>query len=285
MVNTNVAEKAFRVDITATQIPRDLALSSQLGEATVWLRGSKEDLEAATERVQATALPINPHAGRTTAAVEPLHPPELTLVRVNPSEITMDLEEVVTRAFEITCELRGEPSPGYILGDPRLRPSMAEITGAKSTVDSVNRVVVRVDAASAMLGQPQSGVVKALTATGRAVSGIQVEPQTAIVVVPVEHSVASKILPVFVSFRGQVEGGYRVAEVGVEPSLVTVAGDAAAVKSLTSVSTLPLSLRGVSSSFARRMQLVVPESVASMSETTVMAVSYTHLTLPTKRIV
>jgi YbbR domain-containing protein len=265
-VNEKAGEKAFRVPIQVARIPDDLALTSEPGSAVVRLSGDREILEIAAHQVQAKAYPTASRPGKVEAKVEALHPPELTLVKVVPSEITLRLERVVSRDFPITCQLQGQPDPGYILGKPHISPTYVQVFGSQSAVSKVNRVVVRVDTSYAMLGQPQSGLLTPVDAAGRDITGLKMEPLTATVTVPVQSSIASKLLPVFPSIEGDLPEGFRVKRITVTPPLVTAAGDASRIRALESVSTLPLSLEKATSSFTRRIPLVVPPGVASLSE-------------------
>ncbi|NIM05736.1 MAG: hypothetical protein GTO55_05830 [Armatimonadetes bacterium] len=269
-VNEQVGEKAFSVAIDVARTPSNLAVTSETGNAVVWLRGERETLETAANQVHARALLSTHEPGKVTARIDPLFPQGLTLVKVVPTQITLQLEEVIKKRFPATCELQGQPSPGYVLGQPRVHPAYVEVSGAESTLAKVNRVVVRIDTSFAMLGQPQSGPLEPVDAAGRKVSGLKVEPQMATVTVPVRSSIASKLLPVFVSFSGTPPEGFQVGRTSVSPPLVTAAGEASAVKALEAISTLPLSLDLATSSITRRIALVVPEGVASLSERNVL---------------
>jgi len=268
-VSERLGEKGFPVTIEVAEIPSGLALTSFPGRVWVWLRGEREALETAGDRVQARVRPASFHAGQMRAKVEAIHPPDLTLVRISPPEITLRLERVVKKQFAVTCQFQGEPSPGYVLGKPRVTPSLALVSGPQSAIGRIHRLVVRIDTSYATLGQPQSGLLLAVDAMGREVFAVRVEPQTATVIVPVQPTIASRLLPVFVALSGSPGDAFQVQRITVNPPLVTVAGEADKVKALRAVSTLPLSLNQASSSFTRRLALVVPEGVASISEKTV----------------
>ncbi len=269
-VSEQVGEKRFPVPIEMGPLPRGLALVSSPGKALVLLRGEREALETAADRVQAEAVLLSSHPGRVRAKVEATHPTELTLVRVIPEEITLRLERIVNKVFPVICEFQGELSPGYVLGKPLTNPARARASGAQSAVARINRIVARIDTSYSTLGQPQSGLLAAVNAAGQEVPGIRVEPQTATVIVPVQRTIASRLAPVFVALLGMPREGFVVKDITVDPPLVTAAGEADKVNALRSVATLPLSLNHASASFTRRLALVAPEGIASLSEKAVL---------------
>jgi len=270
-VTEQVGEKAFRVAIQVTEVPKGLALTSPAGDAVIWLRGEREALDAAAGRVQARAYPLANQPGTVKARVKPLSPPELIVVKVVPSQINLRLERIVKKYLPITCQLEGSPSPGYLLGEPKVSPMQARISGPESAVARAARLIVRVETSYATLGQPQSGLLEPVEAGGRRVPSLTVDPQTVIVTVPVTRTIASKLVPVFLSLAGEAREGFQARSISVTPPLVTVAGDAARIDALHSISTLPFSLNGASSSFSRRVALVAPEGVASISAESVLA--------------
>ena len=269
-ITERIGEKSVPAPVEITGVPANLALVSPPMRALVVLRGSKESLESAADQVQATANITAPRVGRNSAAVEITQLAELTVARIVPARITVLLESLKTRHLPITCQLEGEPSPGYILSKPHISPSYARVKGPQSAINRIDQLVVKIDTSYALLGQPQSGVVAALDGAGRRVPAVKIDPQTVIVTVPVQSTIASELAPVFVPLRGNSRDGYQVRRITVTPPLITVAGEAGKIKNISSVSTLPLSLEQASKTFSRRLSIVAPEGAASLSERSVL---------------
>lgn len=269
-VTEQVGERAFRVAVTAARIPPQLALTSAPGDAVIWLRGARELLEIAGGQVQARAYPLENRAGKVTARIDAIYPPNLTLVKVTPPEITVQLEKITKKRLPVSTKLEGTPAPGYLLGTPTVNPGWGGVSGPENAVARAYRLLLRVDVASAVLGQPQSGLLIPVDRAGRMVADLKIEPQTAVATVPMERTVASRMLPVFVSVVGQPKEGFQLKGITVEPSLVTVAGDTAALKTTDSISTLPLQVSQAAASFTRRLTLVAPVGAASLSNSSVL---------------
>jgi len=269
-VNERVGEKTFRIPIEITSQPSQLALVTSPGQATVVLKGDKGDLEAAAGQVRADVILKSVQPGTVKVQVNPRFPSELELVQVRPQQIGLKFEKVVKKTLPITPLLKGEPSPGYTIGTPQVTPGYGRIFGAQSAVARVARLLVGVDIASGLLGLPQSGLVYPVEASGRQAKGVSLTPQTAVVTLPVTSNIASKTLPIFPALEGEPAAGWQVKSVAVEPALVTAAGDAGVIRDLTGLSTVPLSLQNASSTFSRKINLIIPQGVTSISERAVL---------------
>jgi YbbR domain-containing protein len=90
------------------------------------------------------------------------------------------------------------------------------------------------------------------------------------VTLPVTSNIASKTLPIFPVLEGEPAAGWQVKSVAVEPALVTAAGDAGVIRNLTGISTTPLSLQNETSSVNQKVNLVIPQGIASVSEHAVL---------------
>jgi YbbR domain-containing protein len=269
-VNARAGEKTFRVPIEIGSLPKHLALITPPGQATLILKGDKSDLDASGDQVRANALLEILQPGSVRAKVKAQFPSELELVEIRPQQISLKFERVVRRTLPITARLKGELSPGFTVGDPEISPSQGRIYGAQSAVARVARLMVGVDIASGLLGLPQSGLVYPVEASGRQAEGVSLEPQTAVVTLPVTSNIASKILPVFPALEGEPAEGWLVKRVTVEPALVTAAGDAAVIRNLPGINTVSLSLKNISSSISRKVNLIIPQGIASISERAVL---------------
>jgi YbbR domain-containing protein len=269
-VNERVGEKTFRVPIEVEALPNHLALVTAPGQATIILKGDKSDLEAATDQVRARASLPAIKAAILQAKIQTQFPPELELVQVRPEQISLRFEKIVAKTLPITAHLKGEPSPGYTIGTPQVTPAQGRVYGAQSAVARVARLMVGVDIASALLGLPQSGLVYPVEASGQQVAGVTLEPQTAVVSLPITSDIASRTLPVFPELTGTPAEGWQVKSITIEPSQVTVTGEALAIKDLPGIKTLPVSLNKLSGSFNRKVNLIIPEGVASVSDRTVL---------------
>jgi YbbR domain-containing protein len=270
-VNERVGEKSFRVPIELGATPPRLALLTPPGEASITLRGGKGDLEAAADQVQARLSLPEMASGTVRGKVIADFPKELEVVQLRPREITLRFEKVVQKTLPITPRLQGKPNPGYTIGLPQVTPAGGKISGAQSAVNRVARLLVRVDLASAMLGLPQSGLVYPVDASGHQVSGVSLEPQTALVNLPVESNIASKTLPVFPVITGEPASGLKLKSISLDPPLITASGNAGVIRELQSLATVPLSLKDRSASFSRKLDLVIPEGVVSLNASSVEA--------------
>lgn len=66
---------------------------------------------------------------------------EVLEIRVEPLEVTVQLEEKLYRSLEVVPNLVGFPPPGYQLNDYRVSPSAVEVVGPRSEVEELETVL------------------------------------------------------------------------------------------------------------------------------------------------
>ena len=104
---------------------------------------------------------------------------------------------------------------------------------------------------------------------GDAVTPVQVEPTTARVTIPVFSDRQSRTLPVSPVVTGTPAAGFEVASVTVEPSVVTVEGDADELVELERIDTVAIPVTGLSSDSTVEVALATPTGVIPLDRDTV----------------
>ncbi len=64
-----------------------------------------------------------------------------SVLRINPSRITLRLDEVVSRMVPVTVRLEGEPAIGFAVSQTSVRPPEVEIRGPQSAVAAVRQAI------------------------------------------------------------------------------------------------------------------------------------------------
>ena len=100
-------------------------------------------------------------------------------------------------------------------------------------------------------------------AQDRVVSWITPEPDQVTVQVPIEQRWGYKEVAVRTNWEGQVAPGYRINNVSVDPSIVTVTGRPGAVSEIPGyLETAPVDVSNASADVVARVPLVLPEGVS-----------------------
>ena len=72
-------------------------------------------------------------------------PNNVELVDFSPREISIDLDKVVEEQFPVAVDLVGTPVKGYAAATPIVKPEAVVIRGPRSLLNSIKKVVCRVD--------------------------------------------------------------------------------------------------------------------------------------------
>jgi len=194
------------------------------------------------------------------------------IVSVTPESATINLESLITKSFPLTLTLAGEPAVGYRAGDPVKDPEEINVSGPKSSVEQVDRVRVFVNLAGIRESIDQSLTVQALDATNQVITNLSLNPEKAVIKIPVSQQGGYRDLAVKVVVQGQVANGYRLTNISVFPPVVTVySTDVALVNGLPGVlETIPLELENANEDLSTRLSIPLPEGVSLVGEQTVL---------------
>lgn len=244
-----------RVNVTL-RAPRSVWEQLTATEGQVRALLDLSGLEAGQHRLQV----------QVQVAVQPVR-----IVSITPALLDVNLELLATKTLPIELALRGEPAIGYEAGAPRLTPQQVTLVGPQSRVEQV--VSVRSDLSIAGVRQDVQTTLalRLLDASGLAVNGLTVKPETVQVFIPITQQGGYRDIAVKVNVRGQVAPGYRLTTISVFPPVLTVySPDPTLVRNLPGyIETEPLNLNGASQEIDTRLALVLPEGISVVGEQTV----------------
>ncbi len=194
--------------------------------------------------------------------------PRITVLGSTPDVMTVELDALETRTVPVVVE-RGATPDGLDIGDTTVDPTEVEVSGPSSVIEQV--VSARADVAIQPGGIDIDQDVRLVPVDqlGDAVSPVDVSPTTARVTIPVFTDRQSRSLPVTPVITGAPAAGFEIASVVVEPSVVTVEGDADQLAELESIDTAPISVNGLSSARTSEVELSVPTGVVPLDQASV----------------
>lgn len=183
--------------------------------------------------------------------------------RVQPEVVTVDLDRLASKLVPVQVE-RGNAPAGLELGSVAVSPTEVEVRGPAS-------VITRVVAARANVLIQASGIdvdldvdLVPVDALGDAVAQVQLDPPTARVTIPVFSDRQTKTLPITPLITGSPAAGFELAAATVEPRFVTVVGDLDELEALTSITTDPISVTGLSAGRTVDAPLALPAGVVAL---------------------
>jgi YbbR domain-containing protein len=256
MVSDNVM-----ADVRVQDIAAGLALERAPESVRVSLRGSRQDMADIGRRVQAYVSAAGLGPGRHALPVKVQAPDSTTVVSVTPSAQSISLEPLVTQVKTVEVKLVGELPVGYEFLRADSTPRYVHLSGPKSRVDQVMRVVATVDLQRVVPEIPVAVPVAAVDEVGARVDGVATSPQQINVRVQTKREVASRMVPVMVPTSGSLPDGLRMTSVEVKPPMVAIFGSTGSVAGVSYVTTKPLALDDITGSVIRTLDLVVPDGL------------------------
>jgi len=204
---------------------------------------------------------------QTQVRIEPAR-----ISKLEPAEVRVVLEPLVSTTFNIRLDVVGEPALGYREGTPRLEPAQVTVSGPQSRVSQVTEVRAVLDIAGADGSISKDITLRAYDEAGNQVSGVTLQPPSVSVRQPITLLGGYRNVVVKVVTVGQVEDGYWLTNVSVTPPNVTVfSADPQLVNSLPGyVETNPLDLTGLNDDVDIRATLNLPEGVSLAGEESVL---------------
>ncbi|HEY4431754.1 MAG TPA: CdaR family protein [Paenibacillus sp.] len=171
--------------------------------------------------------------GDTTLPLYYKLPKGVSLVRMNPKEITVHVESRNTKSFPITLVTKGEPAAGYQLGTPVLQPTdTVKVTLPDNELSKVAKVQGTIE----LNGENETFKEKKLKLhaydnEGKEVKDAVIEPANVSVELPI--TLPFKSLPLDIGFTGQLPDSLVLSNVTPELESVVVYGQANVLAALT----------------------------------------------------
>ncbi len=152
-----ISEKRLLVPLTLINIPQNLVITSDVPERlAVGLRGPLSALREAESGSSLDAVldlaTAQPGTRAYTIKERSIHVPEaIQVVSIEPSRITLQLEQLESRPVPLRPQLQGEPAPGHVVQEVSVTPENIAITGPGSllaTLDGVTCTPVSIEGAT-----------------------------------------------------------------------------------------------------------------------------------------
>jgi YbbR domain-containing protein len=182
------------------------------------------------------------------------------VVDIQPRTVRVTLDQVVSRTVQVRIETT-PPPPGVQRGEMTIDPPTVDVRGASTVVQKVDAVTATVSIEPSAIDIDRVVEPVAVDAQGQTVGGVELDPKSVHVELPLFTNLESRGLPVRVVITGSPGPGYRVAGIDPVPSIVSVQGDADDLVALQAVDTEPIRLSGETTTVTTTTRLALPPNV------------------------
>jgi YbbR domain-containing protein len=139
-----VAEREVEASLTLVNVPPRLVVVSSVPRGVVVrLRGPLERLRGA-ERLEAVVDLRHAQEGEALYPVDRRLvglPSRVEVVTITPGELSLRLEEVISRHLPVRASLVGTPAPGWVLREARVEPRTVRVQGPRQQVEALPELV------------------------------------------------------------------------------------------------------------------------------------------------
>jgi YbbR domain-containing protein len=185
------------------------------------------------------------------------------IVERKPEKITVRLEELKEKEVEVKVNVLDTPPLGYTARPASVTPSEVKVTGPAPMVEQVVAAVVDFYIRGDKDTVERRVDLYLRDAQDNLVNWVTPEPSQVTVQVPIEQRWGYKEVAVRTNPIGQVAPGYRITNVSVDPSIVTVTGSPGAIREIPGyLETAPVDVSNASADVVARVPLVLPEGVS-----------------------
>ena len=193
------------------------------------------------------------------------------VVDISPQQITVTLENVVSRTVPVQTQLDGTPPRGFELREITVEPEEAVVTGPESLVGGVETVEINVSLTGVRSDFEQTLPLQARNAGGGNIEGVQVQPESALVRVEIVQLEFSIVLVVQPEVSGVPAEGYNVTALRADPATILVTGPLDVLQSIDleqGLLTEAVSIEGATADVVQAVSLQLPQG-ASVDQSTV----------------
>lgn len=197
------------------------------------------------------------------------------ILSLNPENISITLEPLISTTFPLQIVNRGEPAIGYQAGTATIEPSRAEVTGPESLVNQVVNLRFTVDLTQAQTNINVTLDIQAVDINGDPVDGVTIIPNKVVVNQPITQKGGYRNVVVKVVSQGKLADGYRLTNISVFPPNITVfSEDPTLVENLPGyVETQPIVLDNIKSDLSIPAELNLPSGVSLVGNQVVMVIA------------
>ena len=263
--------QTYKVALERPDVPVGYVLRGTLGEVSVQVHGPAPAVAklgpAALHPVpDLTAADFTRGDAQDVPVRVPLND-QSVVAQTDPAVVTVRIEKIVTRTLPVQVRFANDPPGGFMPGTPTFSSSEVRLSGAQSLVAGVTAVFATIRFGDTPIDISTSATAVPVDAAGNAVDGVQADPPTVQVSVPVLSTSSTRTIPVLWSLRGAVAQGFWISRVTTDPVAVAVQGAPAALAAIDRLDTAPIDVTGLKANASFRVPFVLPSGVTLLQPT------------------
>lgn len=192
------------------------------------------------------------------------------IVSWEPRDILFTFDKKITKEQVVTFETTGILPEGYVLGNISSKLKTILLKGPRSWVNEVTQVLAKIDLTNRTSTEVVTLPLKILNDQGNEVRGVDKEPNTIDITVPILRKVS---IPIELQTINELPENLVITDIVISPTSVFVQGSEEAVN-LTKLVTKPIDVNTLLDKKAVDIELDLPEGVELSNPNEKMTIFY-----------
>jgi YbbR domain-containing protein len=196
----------------------------------------------------------------------------LEVLDYTPKSVTVAIDRLAEKTVRVAVD-RGVVPEGLEIGNPVLSVGEVTASGPESKLGQVYRALARIQIDESGIDVRDQVDLVAVDVDGQVVASVELTPGSVDVSVDVRTVETSRTVPVRPVIAGVPANGFDLGSVSVEPAVVTLRGQPAALAGIVEVSTQPINIAGADGNLTVDAEAVLPDGTRLSAETEPLVVS------------
>ena len=186
-------------------------------------------------------------------------PNDVSIVEIKPEFVTAVVEKRGSRNISRPIiKYSGNLSDGYSIISTESDVEQVAISGAQTDVNKVNAIVGTVEINGKKQSFSSKVTLQAVDVNNEEIPDVEITPSSANITVNIGKT---KEVPIKIKTSGKVGKGYRITALNKSTESVKITGSEKALDKIESIKTEAINIKGVTSSFQKKIRLNIPDSV------------------------
>ncbi|ATF25563.1 YbbR-like domain-containing protein [Brochothrix thermosphacta] len=247
-----------------------IVISGVPSEVTMEVKGSRNVIKAMEQQGDFSVVADlqNVSVGTQIVKLEPTNLPEGIEATVTPAEITVTIQEKITKEFNVEPEISPQLiATGYKSGTPTSDVNKIKVTGPRDTILNITAVKAKVTSEQPL---NETTTIKTnltvLDNNYNKITNVQLSKKSVEITVPISKS--GKSIPISLIQKGEPKNNLTISSLTSNVSQVTLEGDEKELDKIKSLE-VPVDVSDVSGNIIKKVNIQVPDSIKLVSAPTI----------------
>lgn len=265
-----VANIDFKVDYLERQIPikvynlrEDLALASDLGKVKLKVRAPKSLWEKLQHNSIDAYIDLKTYdAGQYEVEIKISSPdPKIQILEKTPQKVKVIIEPKINIKKEITPQISGSPAPDYEIKEIKLLPNEVEISGAKSVLEKIQKVILPIELKGELEEMKIKGEPQAYDKENRELANLTFSPSSVEAIISFKKASRTKNVEIRVNTRGVPEKDFWIEKIETIPATTSITGPLNKINEINFLETETIDVTGLKENKEVRTKLILPPEI------------------------